>query len=660
MPRSPRKKFQKFLAARQSRSGKAQYERTKTQAAWFDVFCAVLPPVLISLVYGLLWTLDLFSVLYSALHVASFVVLFVWVILAVRGTKGYWSYKADILFGLLSVLLFGVGACWGGYATTPVKAWVSAPAYARQAVVQLQDPKRGSSYTVLENSLVHVSWRGSDIPPHVRFAGQEELLETAAEGVDLSTSFTVPADGQTAQYDLVLRRGWRRIAVWRLSVLPDEMPKIAVTEEPEITARKTIRFAFKASDDYGVERIGIRIAPTASASGVSTEPVEMILASPAVKNVETASYADLTSLPWAGIPVTVQLFVLDGAGQKGWSEPKILTLPTRAFHNPFARALIEERQKFLSQPDNVMRDETANVMAGIARQQSLYHGDPVVMVALRAAAVRLVLSNGNEAVGPVSDIMWKAAVRLEEGALGHARSELAEAERDLSFALLREASGAGSLPYLGRVQKAMAKYFDVLEGERVRQPPALQEMDWPIATASEMLTSEDLQGLLGSIGEQILAGERSGARTSLAQLQALIENLRTTPPELTPEQAQIVQQVTALRALERGQKNLIDEMGRLALGEPRHEPKAIKDAWSRNLIQQQLLLSALRDVAGRHGLNLSEAKQGEAAMLKAIAALQQKSISEAEKSQVDALNFLQNCLSSLREQMRRSMTANAP
>lgn len=101
---------------------------------------------------------------------------------------------------------------------------------------------------------------------------------------------------------------------------------------------------------------------------------------------------------------------------EGWSEPKVITLPTRTSQS-FARALIEERQKFLDNPEPAVRDETANVMAGIARQQGLYHGDPIVLMALRAGAVRLVLNDAPETVSVVSDILWKTALRLEEALL---------------------------------------------------------------------------------------------------------------------------------------------------------------------------------------------------------------------------------------------------
>lgn len=660
MPRSNRKKFRKFLETRRHRQKRAG-EAKAGAFLWFDVFCAVLTPLLCGLIVAVLWQLEFLYILYPFLYVAAFAVLAVWAFLAYRGATRYWSPKIDLLFGAAFVLMAGTGACWGIGGAVPVKAWIASPDYARLPALQLETPTQGRDHPVLEGSTIHISWQSEEEPPVSVLARNEEKLESSV-GVDLATTLVVPTTGKSDTTTLVLRRGWHKLANWNLRVIPDEVPKIALLEEPEVTLRKTIKFVYKGSDDYGLESIAVRIAPTSSVSGGNTDPVEISLAAPAINEIQSASYIDLTSLPWAGGPVTVQLVATDGAGHRGWSEPKVITLPTRAFRNPFARALIEERQKYINSPDANTRDETANVMAGIARQQGLYRGDPVVLMALRAGAVRLVLNEDPETPKAIGDILWKTAVRLEEGAVGQARMDLADAERDLSFSLMRESSAEAIQPFLLRVHEVMTKYFDALETERARQPPALQEMDWPLATASEMLTPEDLQGRLTVVADNLANGDRDAAREALASLQTQIENLRTTPPELTPDQAQVAQQVFALRALVRGQKGLIEETERLAAqeGTGPQAKKAVRNGAARGLAQQQILLSALRDIITRQGVALKDARDGEDAMHRAILALQKQAVADAQKNQVEALALLENSLLTLTEQMRRAMTAKAP
>ncbi|MDD3182252.1 MAG: DUF4175 family protein [Alphaproteobacteria bacterium] len=658
MPRNNRKKFRKFLEARHHRQKRGG---AVSPFFWFDVFCAVLTPFLLGGIVGVLWLMHLCFILYPFLFVIAYVVLLVWGILAFRGASRFWSVKADMLFGAVFVVLVGLGGCWGLEGAVPAKVWITSPAYARAPSLQLDSPSDGKAYPVLEGSAIHLSWQSEGPPPMSLLGDQKEKLGVSMGG-DVATTLIIPTTGKATTTQLVLSRGWRKLASWRLHVIPDESPQVILLEEPEVTLRKTIKFVYKSIDDYGIESISVRIAPTSSATGGTTEPVEIALATPTIKEIRSASYIDLTSLPWAGGPVTVQLVVVDGAGHRGWSEPKVITLPSRAFHNPFARALIEERQKYMDNPDASTRDETANVMAGIARQQGLYRGDPVVLMSLRAGAVRLVLNDDPETTKVVADILWKAAVRLEEGVIGQARADLAEAERDLSFSLMRESSNESIQPFLFRVHETMGKYFEALESERARQPPALQEIDWPLATEREMLSPEDLQSRLTAIADNLSAGDRAAARQGLSTLQALIENLRTTPPELTPDQAQMAQRVFALRAIIRGQKNLIEEIEKTVLQNAAsfETKKRKRDAAAHGLAQQQLLLSALRDVITRQGVGLKETKAGEDAMHNAILALQKQAISDAQKSQAEALTFLENSLQSLTEQMRRAMTARAP
>lgn len=628
----------------------------------FDLTCAVITPFIFGLGVVFLWRMEFLYILYPALFGAAFLVLCAWVVMAFRGATRFWSVKLDLIFASLYVSLVALGGCWGFDTSVPVKAWITPPAYARMPSRQIEAVARGKPIRLLEGSTIHLSWQGDEPAPISILAGQEEKLDSAGTN-DHSTTLTAPAFGKEKWVKLVLRRGWHKLAHWNLVVQPDEDPQIAFTEEPEITTRKTIRFAFKATDDYGVESVMVRIAPTSAAAGMPTEPVEVPLSAPAARKIETASYADLTALPWTDVPVTAQLLATDGAGHKSWSQPKILTLPSRAFHNPFARALIEERQKLLSDDAAAARNETANVMAGIARQQSLYKGDPVVLIALRAGAVRLVLSEQAGTAQAVAELLWQTAVRLEEGPVGRARAALADAERDLSFGIAQREESESITPALARVRKAMTDYFDALEAERARQPPALQEMDWPLATASGMLTPEDLQARLSAIGDQLGAGDRAGAREGLSQLQALIENLRTTPPELTPEQSFLAQQVFALRALVRSQKSLNDDIEKIARGVADKTATARKEReanLSRSNAQQQLLLAALRDVIAEASPFSKEGRACEAAMRRAMAALQQKNPASALSSQTEALTALQDILTAMTDRMRRAATANGP
>ncbi len=660
MPRSHQKKFRKFLASRKTRLAHL-YGGLSAHRTWrSDMARALAVPVLMLAVYGLFWALDSFSFLYLSLHGAAAALWLLWVVQAVRGALGFWSHRAHLRFFLPIAVLVALGACWGSGVSLAAKAWGTPPSYAHVPAAPLSE-KGASSHRVLEGSLVQVSWQGEPEDLVVSFNGREEKLDDAGDGGGNKT-FIVPSAAQKKDVSLFLRRGWHRLALWTFEVKPDTPPHISLIETPELTVRKSIRFAYEAQDDYGVESISVRVLPTTAQKGLPTDPVEIVLERPSAKQIKTASYIDLTALPWAGFPVTIQLIATDGAGNRSSSLPKVLALPTRTFHNPFARALIEERQKLLGQPDVSSREEAANVMAGIARQQGLYHGDKVVMMALRAGAVRLVLAPTTETIESLDSLLWQTALRLEEGAMGRARSDLAEAERDFSLALMREPMADEAVAHWLRLQEMMTRYFDVLEDERAKQPPALQELDWPLATAQEMLYPEDLQNRLLEIGALLKKGNGHEARELLAPLQKQIENLRTTPPDLTPDQAHLAQQISALRALVRGQKSLNEELSPLLTLRPASavERKTLATGITHALAQQQLLLAALREVISQATLPTEEIKAAVESMRRAALSLQKKEMKDVGVRQEEALALLQNALLTLSDQIKHSLAAKAP
>lgn len=670
MPRNTRKKFHRFLARRRQRLHQPKpwvWLVLRLSARPKAIAFALWPPLAVAAAYGLMRVGHLFTSLYPAAHMAAFAILFVWFFAALRGAVGYWSRWGHVRYAVLFFALAGFGSCWGlGLPAAGIKAWVTPPAYARLPSEPLKASLWTKNTSVLAGSLLHVSQTEPSGAAGVVFMGKEKTL--GQDGDEESTvSFAVPEVGFRQSATLFLRRGLRRLGFWPLTILPDDPPRISFTEEPEITARKTVRLAFDASDDYGVETVFVRITPSpaasASAPGGGNAPVDVVLARPGVKAMRSAGYADLTALPWAGFSVALQLVAVDGAGHQNFSAIKTMMLPARVFHNPFARTLIEERQKLSGAPDASARDEAANVMAGIARQQGIYRGDTVVLVALRAAAVRLVLGADQETIAAVRDVMWKTALRLEEGAIGLARSDLAAAERDLSAAIARQTRKEELSPYFLRMKQAMDAYFAVLEAEKAKQPPSLQEMNWPLATDKEVLAPEDLQNRLDEIGPLLDSGLCEKALERLGALQALIENLRTTPPELTPTQYKLVEQTSALRALVRGQKKTMIEAEAL-LSQEKKTSKG-REAWHSGLAhllaQQQILFAALQEIAQKIELpSRLEAKAGEKAMNEAIEAIQGKDILAAQQKQAEALALMENSLLTLSETMRQSLTAKAP
>ncbi|NCC03520.1 MAG: DUF4175 family protein [Proteobacteria bacterium] len=666
MSRKPRKIFQHKLtrgagSPKREKSGRVQKQWVRFQTMLPGIARALVIPFLTALIYGLLYVAGLFSVYQAPLHLIAWAFFLFWVIQAVRGVVGFWSHRAHLRFFLPFVSLVVLGSSWQVFVQPPIRVWVTPPAYAHMPSVPLTYDLLAKQQKVLEGSLIHVSWSDTDHPVSVLFNGQEKVVELI-DPQEMTTTFSVPVRGEEKSYELIARRNWAQIGLWRFVTMANEPPHIALTEEIEITARKTIRIAYRALDDHGVESVLAVVTPT-EASGVAGQAgVEIPLLAPATKEIETASYTDLTALPWTGIPVTIQLVAIDGAGHKGWSAPKIITLPSRSFQNPFARALIETRQKILSPKEPLAKEAAANLMAGLARQQSLYRGDPVLALALRAGAMRLIINEDLQTIPAVSSLMWQAAVRLEEGSVGLARNDLAQAERVITLALVRGAQDQDLAPLWAHMLRATGRYFTALEEDRARQIPSTNDMDWPLLTAQEMASPDEIHNRLVLIKDHIASGDKDVALRLLAELQDLIENMRTTPPELTPAQAKLAKKVLALRVIVKNQRELIDTERSLAK-ELRNKPKdreAYRNAMAYQVAQQKLLYTSLQEIFTAASPDLDqEAKKGLLAMEQALVFLKKNQIERAQVKQAEAQGVLENLLLNLTDQMRRSLSARA-
>jgi len=308
-----------------------------------------------------------------------------------------------------------------------LNAWIDLPSYTDMKPIILASPdetvlERGT-IDVPEGSRFNIEIPESDTALVVEHGGKTTPLTPDDKG-QLTSSLNIERGGT-----ITLKHGWRPVDSWRVRVLKDKPPRIAFVDPPTIYDRKSTRLAFEASDDFGVQKVLVRVAPASAGKGPKGLVNELVLMSPMTKHVKEEDIEDLTFLPWAGMPVDMQLIVIDGKGQKTETGKMTTTLPKREFTHPLAKALVEEREKLMRQPDDMMRDEAANVMAGIARETDNYDRDPLVFMALRTGAVRLVLDRGDEALPAVCRLMYQAAARIEDNQ-GKTNEFLRQAKRE--------------------------------------------------------------------------------------------------------------------------------------------------------------------------------------------------------------------------------------
>ena len=341
----------------------------------------------------------------------------------------------------------------------PLSVWITLPDYAAAKPMIISTPAgvrfEEGTITVPQGSIVsaHLAEQDGDAPELV-VNGDSKEFTTDEHGDFAATQSLTSGD------KIIIRRGWLTLASWKVKIIADAPPKIAMDAPPLITESKTIRLSYSASDDFGVKEIALRITPHNPLPGSNNAPVEIVVPTVEAKQISHVDFEDLTARPWAGQKVTMQLVATNDAGKRSLSDAVDFVIPERNFFHPVARVLIEERKKLLEHPtDEALREETANIMAAIAHETADFHGDPVVLMALRSGAVRLILDRDLNAAVSVNDLLWQAATRIEDGNAGTAQHKLRDAQQDLANAISHNAEQAEIDELTNRLQQAIGIYI---------------------------------------------------------------------------------------------------------------------------------------------------------------------------------------------------------
>ncbi|HTV45841.1 MAG TPA: TIGR02302 family protein [Stellaceae bacterium] len=347
---------------------------------------------------------------------------------------------------------------------------------------------------------------------------------------------------------------------WRIAIIPDHPPTVAFVRPPAATLRQALRIDYRASDDYGVEKVTavIRLARTAAdpaRGGKRAAPITLSLPLPGLhlRKAQATSYHDLTPSPWAGLPVEIRLVATDALGQTGTSEPVRMTLPQRVFHNPVARAIVEQRKELARDPGS--RLVVAEILGDLHAQPQFYGNDAMAFLGLRVAQERLRLDHDAAAIDEVQQLLWDVALRIENDQAALAQTELRRLERQLQDALAKGAPDQEVNRLTRELRQALDRYLQALAQNLARHPPQNQ----PVPDAARMLSSRDLERMIERARELAMSGDRDQARALLAQLQNMLENLRMAGPgQMPPGSAEAQQVMQGMRQLMQRQQQLLD------------------------------------------------------------------------------------------------------
>lgn len=326
---------------------------------------------------------------------------------------------------------------------------------------------------------------------------------------------------------------------WDISVLPDAAPAVALDGEIAGEPPGQMQMTFSATDDYGVmsgtASFHLDLQATDRRYGLAIEPEPreaLVLDLPMPFRGGRAEFTevmveDLSEHPFANLPVSLTLTVTDDAGQIGSVSYDIPRLPGRRFFDPMANALIEMRRDILWNRANA--DRAADLLRAItARPETgLPEG---VYLQVRTAIQRLesgVDSISGKMRDQVAEILWNAALELEEGDLGNALERLRQAQERLSEAMRQGASDEEIAQLMQELRDALNDYMRQL-AENAEPGDGTDQPDQGERTEMSMA---DIEEMLRRIEELMQEGRTAEAQEMLDALQQMLENMEITQGE---------------------------------------------------------------------------------------------------------------------------------
>lgn len=549
-----------------------------------------------------------------------------------------------------------------------VDVWIEPPDYTRlpPAFIARNEklPERISdTYVIAEGSTLQIRATGAN--------GSTPAVNVGGSGLSASQDDTMTRGFFARE---LISDGTAKIKVGRdrlsfnFEIIPDEIPVVSIIGEPVVEGGVRTLLTLNITDDYGVESgtVILRLSrnldfPPDKPRPEGPTPPERIDASALRGDAGTRIVAlDLTEHPWAGLPVTLQVEITDGAGQTATSLSRSLILPERTFYNPLSRVVIEQRQQLALAPGSWAR--SLRLFNALTLSPEIFAKDAKEYILLRTAYHQLEEGQGQNTSALV-DNFWPLAIALEDEGLNLARQRLEAAQEALREALENGAPPEEIDRLVEELRRATSDYLAALaaSGE------ALAEED----SDNELIEGQDLNDILDEIARLRRQGDSEEARRRLAELEQLLQNMRisqssggsgneTQSGSSTSETGEGSEGENSGGALG-DVGDLIDQQRRLAdeTFSARRGDRSDNGLGS----DQRALAEAARQLQETSGLNDIDGSQSfsEAArmMERASAALERGDLTTAGFAQEEALSLLQQGARGLAEQALEEAQGNA-
>ncbi len=439
------------------------------------------------------------------------------------------------------------------------EGWIEPPLYTGLPSLYLNDITR-ESFDAPLGSRVSIRLYGEvgslSLRQSVSDATSDAAPDAPSQDFTLDQSGEIAIDGPNGR-------------AWQISLLADQPPAIVMVGELEGIPPGQMGLTFTATDDFGIATARVEIAlDPANADrrhglAIDPEPREaLVLDLPLPFNGSRAEFTeilveDLSEHPFANLPVTITLSATDDAGQMGQSSEAIARLPGRRFFDPVANALIEQRRDLLWSRENAGR--TAQILRAVTHRPEGAFDDEGAYLMVRSAIRRL--ESGVDSISgtlrdEVAELLWNAAIELEEGDLSDALERLRRAQDRLSEAMRQGASDEEIAQLMDELREAMDDYMRQLAQNA--EPQDTDERDQSGETME--MSMNDIDEMLRRIEELMQQGRMAEAQEMLDALRQMMENMQITQGEggdgpQSPGQ----EAMEGLQDTLRGQQGLSDE-----------------------------------------------------------------------------------------------------
>jgi uncharacterized protein (TIGR02302 family) len=458
-------------------------------------------------------------------------------------------------------------------ATSRIDAWIDPPPYAAQPPMIIDSKSANpQTLTVPEDSVLVV--RGDPSLVETRIEGaitspeqKSEAPASAALGQKTETPANAPPASASAANapsekrwtihgpgKATILRGGQPAAIAVLAVTPAGVPTIVSTEEPRSNLTGTLTLAYRTQDRFGLASARADFARPHEGPGPAPRtlapPPQAALTLPPTANGVGDGHAtvDLSEHPWAGAKVTMRLSAVSISGKTGESEPIELTLPQRAFHNPLARALVEQRRNLILDPDHEpKRVETA--LDGLSIAPELFDTPANIYLGLKQARTSLDHAHSDADLLDVAALLWAMAQQLENGDASKAERDLRAAEQALREALQRGASDEEIKKLMQELREAANRFMS----EMARNAPDSKPED-------QNVQSKDMDKMMDQMEDSARNGSREDAQAMLDQMQEMFENMRNAQEDQeSPADREMRKQIGELEKLLHDQQALRDD-----------------------------------------------------------------------------------------------------